>query len=180
MALQAEHLSLRTGQVRGAGVAALLRLLDGLADTVITMDPEVYCARLESRVSGSIGEHVRHCLDHVAALISADPTAQLSYDRRERGTTAETNPGVAIHQILQLKTALGLWSTRSMDEPIRIRSQVSSAGDSVTSWSTLGRELAFVLSHTIHHQAVIALLLTTHGVAVPERFGYAPSTPQRH
>jgi len=42
--------------------------------------------------------------------------------------------------------------------------------------TTVGRELAFVLSHTVHHNALIAVMAKTLGVPVPERFGYAPST----
>ena len=44
--------------------------------------------------------------------------------------------------------------------------------------STLGRELAFVISHTIHHNAAIALLV--HGLGhrrLPPRFGLAPGSP---
>jgi hypothetical protein len=40
--------------------------------------------------------------------------------------------------------------------------------------------LAFVVSHTIHHQAMIGVLLATRGHTVPHRFGLAPSTPNRH
>jgi hypothetical protein len=40
----------------------------------------------------------------------------------------------------------------------------------------VGRELAFVLSHTVHHNALIAIMAQTLGVPVPARFGYAPST----
>jgi hypothetical protein len=36
------------------------------------------------------------------------------------------------------------------------------------------------VSHTIHHQAIIGVLLAMHDVAVPERFGHSPSTPRRH
>ena len=36
---------------------------------------------------------------------------------------------------------------------------------------TLGRELVFVLQHTIHHQAIVALLLAARGIAIPPRFG---------
>ena len=57
---------------------------------------------------------------------------------------------------------------------------VSADGSSVSGWSTLARELAFVVSHTIHHQAIIGVLLAMHDVAVPERFGHSPSTPRRH
>ena len=38
----------------------------------------------------------------------------------------------------------------------------------MTGWSTLARELAFVVSHTIHHQAIIGVLLAIHGHAVPD------------
>jgi hypothetical protein len=42
--------------------------------------------------------------------------------------------------------------------------------------TTVGREFAFVLSHTVHHNALIAVIAKLLGVQVPERFGYAPST----
>jgi uncharacterized damage-inducible protein DinB len=42
--------------------------------------------------------------------------------------------------------------------------------------TTVGRELVFVLSHTVHHNALIAVMARTLGVSVPDRFGYAPST----
>jgi uncharacterized damage-inducible protein DinB len=158
---------------------ALWRLLDEL-DSLIEVAPEVYCARLAMNVSGTIGEHVRHCLDHVSALLTGDQSSMLSYDRRYRGTAVETDPAEALRQILQLKSALDVWSTRSLDEPIRVSSMISTSGDTVAGWSTLGRELAFVVSHTIHHQAIIAVLLAIHGHAVSERFGHSPSTPQRH
>ena len=44
--------------------------------------------------------------------------------------------------------------------------------------TSLGRELAFVVQHTIHHAALIAVLLDILGVRVPADFGYAPSTPR--
>lgn len=57
---------------------------------------------------------------------------------------------------------------------------MSEGAQPVIGWSTLARELAFVMSHTIHHQAIVALLLEQQGGGVPdERFGYAPSTPHR-
>jgi uncharacterized damage-inducible protein DinB len=159
---------------------ALRRLLDELDSLLSALAPDVYCARLAADVSGSIGEHVRHCLDHVSALIAADPSATLSYDRRHRGTAVETDPAEALRRIVQLKVALDSWAARSLDEPVRVTSMISPSGDAVTGWSTLARELAFVVSHTIHHQAIIGVLLAIHGHEVPERFGHSPSTPRRH
>jgi uncharacterized damage-inducible protein DinB len=159
---------------------ALWRLLDELELLLIEVAPGVYCARVATAVSGSIGEHVRHCLDHVAALLTADPSVTLSYDRRQRGTAVETDPADALRQIERLKGALTAWSARPLDEPIRVTSMISSSGDVVTGWSTLARELAFVVSHTVHHHAIIGVLLAIHGHGVPERFGHSPSTPRRH
>ena len=66
-----------------------------------------------------------------------------------------------------------------MDDPICVTSLVTPVGESLTGWSTLGRELAFVDSHTIHHQALIAVLLELADVPVPDDLGLAPSTPRR-
>ena len=42
--------------------------------------------------------------------------------------------------------------------------------------SSLARELQFLTSHTIHHFAVIALILRAMDVEVDREFGVAPST----
>jgi uncharacterized damage-inducible protein DinB len=159
---------------------ALWRLLDELETLLIEVAPALYCARFAADVSGTIGEHVRHCLDHVSALLTADPSAALSYDRRHRGTAVETDGSEALRQIQQLKDALNAWSRRSLDEPVRVTSMISSSGDGVSGWSTLARELAFVVSHTIHHYAIIGVLLAVHGHGVPAGFGHSPATPRRH
>ena len=164
---------------RQSPIAALEGVLEELASVVATLSPEVYGARLFPNASGSIGEHVRHCLDHVSALVSADPSSYLSYDRRERGTAVETDPVQALRciQLLRIKIAVGRWSTR-LDEPVCVMSTVARGGVMLSGMSTLGRELAFVLNHTIHHQAMIGLLATLLGCEVPDGFGFAPSTPR--
>ena len=164
--------------VSRAPFTALDRLLDDLGAVLIGVTPEIYTARAVVGVSGSIGEHVRHALDHIAALLSCPPAAMLTYDRRQRGTAVETDPSVALRHILRLKAALVPCAARSLDEPMQVAFMVSTSGESLASWSTLARELAFVFSHTIHHQAMIALLLSLQGLQTPDRFGYAPSTPR--
>lgn len=156
----------------------LRRQLDELASLVMTADAGAYIARPLSDVTGSIGEHIRHCLDHIAALVRSGPSQPLSYDRRERGTSIESDPAEALRHILRLKAALDRWDGRTLADPIHVTSLVA-PGQSVSGWSTLGREVAFVLSHTIHHLAVIAVLMAVQGLNVPERLGYAPSTPRR-
>lgn len=156
----------------------LIDRLDELGDALLATPGDVYRARIEPAVSGSIGEHVRHALDHIAAILSNDGVAPLTYDYRERGTAVETDPNAALRQIFRLKCGLERLRQKPMNEPIAVRTQISPTGAEIVTWSTVGRELAFVMSHTIHHQALIAVLLAWHGVGVAPRFGLAPSTPR--
>ena len=162
-----------------ASLTAHERALEGVAPVISALSPDAYRARPLPEVSGSIGEHVRHCLDHVDALVSADLSSDLSYDRRRRGTPVETDPSTALRtiQLLRIKIAVGRWSAAA-HEPIFVSSTISCDGDVATGMSTLAREMAFVLNHTIHHQATIGLLASLQGCAVPDGFGYAHSTPR--
>ena len=166
--------------VDASPVAALRDRIAELMRLVLTLSPDAYCAHT-SRVSGSVGEHVRHVLDHVSSLVAAGPSAVLSYDHRRRGTAVEADPGAAVREMMQLDAALERWADRSLDEPVTVAAVMSTDGQPVIGWSTLSREVAFVMSHTIHHQAIVALLLEQQGSHVlDERFGLAPSTPQRN
>ncbi|MGE3842962.1 MAG: DinB family protein [Vicinamibacterales bacterium] len=158
---------------------ALARRLGELTGIVGALPAAIFTARGPGGVSGSIGEHVRHCLDHVSAWIGARSGHTLTYDARHRGTTVETDTIRAVQELAAHVFALEQWRG-SLDEPIQVSSLLAPGGRPCISWSTMGRELAFVISHTVHHQAVIAVLLAMQDVAVPERFGYAASTPSRH
>ena len=173
------RLTTQSTVVPASPVTALRERLEDLMTLVLTLPANAYRAR-SSRVSGSVGEHVRHMLDHISALVSAIPSSVLSYDHRTRGTALETEPSVAVREMMRLDAALERWSERSLDEPVTVVAMMSADGQAVTGWSTLARELAFVVSHTVHHQAIVALLLEQLGLESPgERFGYAPSTPPR-
>jgi uncharacterized damage-inducible protein DinB len=147
-------------------------LLDG------TSDPD-YLSRPDGGVSGSVGAHVRHCLDHVRALLDAAAGGVLSYDRRERDPAVEHGRMQGILALNQQRERLVAMVGRAADQPVRLEALVDGAGGTVEVSSSLGRELVFMLQHTIHHQAIVALLLAGRGVAIPSRFGYAPSTLRR-
>lgn len=159
-------------------VWALWKRLDEIAALLLAIPAAAYTAPVEGHISGTLGAHVRHCLDHIAALVGSEPSKILSYDRRRRGTAIEADRSAALEHILRLKAALECWSARSLDEAVRVASQIDASGGAIVGWSTLGRELAFVLSHTIHHQATMAAVLALHGVGSPDGFGFAPSTPR--
>ena len=159
------------------GLLALIHSLDELSAILIPLDKATYGARLLPGVSGSIGEHVRHILDHVAAFVVPRSHALMTYDHRERGTPVETDPRAAQRMIVRLKNALADAQDEDLDTSIAVLSTLTRGEEPVLAWSTRKRELAFVISHTVHHQALIAVLLAIFGQGVPEAFGFAASTP---
>jgi len=63
-----------------------------------------------------------------------------------------------------------------LDRPVRVETLLETGETPLELQSTLGRELSFVISHTIHHNAVIGVFARTMDVSLPADFGFAPST----
>jgi hypothetical protein len=155
---------------------ALSELLDELAGVIRGLTPEGYALRPVGVMPSSIGAHVRHNLDHLAAVLFDPGCRSLDYDTRERGTAVETDPAAALRAIAGLRTRLGAIREECLDRPIELTFLPAAQGPAVRLTSSLGRELAYVISHTIHHNALIAAMVRTQGGTPPPRLGYAPST----
>ena len=159
---------------------ALIVLLEQLRGLLAAMPVDVYRACPVPRLSGSIGEHVRHCLDHVGALASAPVLVDLSYDHRQRGTNVEADPASAVEEIDRLASEIAAFGSGDLKRPITVSSILARGAAAEHSRSTIGRELAFVINHTTHHLAIVALLLDAIGWRCPDGLGVAPSSPTRH
>ena len=123
----------------------------------------------------SIGTHMRHNLDHFACFVLGVGSGRIDYDARKRNECLETNPAEAIILMEWLLQSLQLLEGRDLGEQITIC--MDDGGESAWSSSSLRRELQFLLSHTIHHYALIVAIATRHGHRqFPENFGIAPST----
>ena len=176
-----EHLVLapEDGRVDGrlpAAILPLVTVLRQLADVIRAMSDEQYRRMPVGVVSSNVGGHVRHCLDHVEALLAGIEEGELSYDHRRRGTEVETSRDAALDVIRRQERQMLAFPPHSERRPLRLSAMVSSSLPPTEVQTTVGRELAFVLSHTVHHNALIAVMALTLGVPVPDRFGYAPST----
>jgi uncharacterized damage-inducible protein DinB len=157
---------------------AVARCLTELAALLGRTSDSVYVSRPPGDLSGSIGAHVRHCLDHVLAVLDAGPSGVMSYDGRRRQRALEESRANGIAALRAAIARLEGVGSSADDRPLRLDAQLDRDGACVQVSSSVARELVFVLQHTIHHQAMVALLLADHGVAVPKTFGYAPSTPR--
>jgi uncharacterized damage-inducible protein DinB len=155
--------------------AALAEVLDQLAGVVAGLSDRSYAGADETG-GGSIGGHVRHCLDHVRLLLEGLDTGIVDYDRRERGTDIERDRRAACEKVQELVRRLRAAGDVRLDRALRVRSLLDDGGPSLEAPSSVGRELLFVLSHTIHHNAMIASAARRLGNPVPAFFGYAPGT----
>lgn len=159
-----------------AAILPIVAVLRQLTDVIGAMTDDQYRKRPVGVVSSNVGGHVRHCLDHVEALLAGLEEGELSYDHRRRGTEVETNREAALDVIRRQERQLLAFPPHAERRPLRLSALVSSSLPPTEVETTVGRELAFVLSHTVHHNALIAVMAQTLGVPVPDRFGYAPCT----
>jgi uncharacterized damage-inducible protein DinB len=158
------------------GVGPMVAVLRQLAEVLHHTTDRQYAQKPVGVVQSSMGGHVRHCLDHVDVLLAGMLTGEMSYEHRQRGTDVEVNRQAALREIARQEEALQGILDWQLDQSILLQVLTTANGPSVTVETSLGRELAFVLSHTIHHNALIGVMAKLLGIPTPERFGYAPST----
>jgi len=145
---------------------------------IARLDDSAYCEPLPPLSRSSVGAHVRHTLDHFTSLLHGVADGVVDYDRRERDTQIERDRASAVAAIRELERALAEAQLRS-DRDLSVLVDSGERGPRATSRSTLQRELQFCIAHTVHHYAIVALLLRARGIEVDAGFGVAPST-QKH
>jgi len=151
-------------------------LLEQAANLLKTIDSEVYSAAPGKIAKSGVGSHIRHCLDFYDCFLRGIAAGKIDYDCRERNEIIEQNLLAAQAKIENIISELRCLSGQ-MDEALMVKLEGDQAGNSsVWSISSIGRELQFLLSHTVHHFALIAMLLRIRGVEPAANFGIAPST----
>jgi hypothetical protein len=141
------------------------------------LDDVDYAMPAPGRTTGGIGGHVRHCLDHVSALLAATRSGLCAYDRRRRGTDVESSRTAAVDAITDAMIGVLGLDTPTLESEIFVETQLEAAGEMVITRSSVAREVVFLISHTIHHNAIVAQMLHARGIDVMPRFGLAPATP---
>lgn len=149
--------------------------LQTLKAILIQLSEKEYVLPLDLLDGISLGKHVRHTLEFHQCLMQDLNT--ISYDSRERNPVLESNPLSAIEQIDYLSGQL-----RFIEHDRALHLSVDYADTSTVVHSTLLRELAFLIEHTVHHFAIMRIALTAcfRGIAFEPTFGYADSTIRFH
>jgi len=123
------------------------------------------------------GAHLRHIIEHAEALVFPAQAGVVNYDSRLRDPALQASPVLAQQRLLALHERLDDWHAAMLDRPVQVLGLGGLSGDfSFSVVSSLGRELAFVASHTVHHFALLAAYFLQHGLSTPAHFGKAPAT----
>ncbi|MDA1045265.1 MAG: DinB family protein [Verrucomicrobia bacterium] len=147
-------------------IELVARLTD---DHYTKIDPPQY--------SSSVGAHMRHVLDHYFCFLEGLDKGRIDYADRARNPRLEHDRSFAVEQLRDTISRVCALASLDARHPLEMRIE----GDGVeghAAWavSTVGRELDFLLSHTIHHYGMVAIILRLQGVEPGAGFGVAPST----
>lgn len=159
-------------------------------EVVESIPPEVYANNVHPQFKSGAGKHFRHILDFYDRLLSGW-RGTIDYDCRTREARIEQDAAFAAETDRQIVSRLHDVETAAARShapgnsargsiggtPVTVRSEIRDANNNgLLVQSSLERELANLASHTVHHYALIALVLRLQGHETPKGFGIAPST----
>ena len=130
----------------------------------------------------AVGPHVRHIVEHYQALLDAiaNSTWCVDYDARSRDQRMQSEPAMtqaALRALTHKIAALAEDQSLTLDTPLCTRLKAGASGElELQVMTSLGRELLFLASHTVHHYALIGHYCRASGVDMGHDFGKAPAT----
>lgn len=135
------------------------------------LESETYVSPCAEVFSSSIGQHIRHCVEHYEEFLAAlRDNRAVDYDKRPRDLFVETDKSEALARLRKIREEF-----RKL--PVNCESlSIRDCEVDIASASSTSRELQFLVSHTVHHFALISVIAALHGIRAPEEFGIAPST----
>lgn len=125
---------------------------------------------------GGVGAHLRHALDHYDCFLAGVAAGTIDYDQRERDPEVELRRERALERLALAEAGLLRLRPFAAEHEVTVRLDSGERGGRCESRSTLARELQFLVSHTLHHFALVAFVLRLQGVEPGPEFGVAPST----
>ena len=150
--------------------------LQQATDLLSGMTPETFTHKNPPLYQNGVGPHLRHCVDHLELFLQGVADGRVDYDQRPRRDLQQQDPAAMCRWIGEQIEGLKGLNAEDLPRSLKIKMDCGSEMDDPWSGSTVLRELQFLISHTVHHFALIAMILRDQGLSVPEGFGVAPST----
>lgn len=152
-----------------AYIKQAIHLLKSIEDSAFTFsNPPLY--------QSGVGPHLRHCIEYYQSFGNNWKSGRIDYDERQRNNDIETNRQTAINEMECIIESLSEISEGDINRTIQTKMDCDDEDECPWCASTIKREFQFLISHTIHHFALIAIILKDQGIAPHEDFGVAPST----
>ncbi len=142
---------------------------------IISSEHYIYSENSSSPWMSGVGKHFRHLIDFYDRFFDQFPV--VNYDLRNRNIDIERDKSAAENKLNYFKEVLEDYKQKNINQEITLYQgdiPMKENRDKVD--STLGRELRYLIEHTVHHYAIIAMFLKHYGYSVPSEFGVAQST----
>ena len=137
-----------------------------------------YCKTDARCFRGAVGGHMRHCIDHYRSFLTGLRTGMVDYDDRARDPLIETDRASAMRELHVIVHQLSSLAEQDLHNSLLAKMDGGEQTGAAIPWTrtTVGRELQFLISHTVHHFALMAVMLRLQGFEPDAEFGIAPST----
>lgn len=153
-----------------------IHLLEQGANLLTQIDDQIFSSSVAGVSTVGIGSHLRHCLDFYDNFLRGIEVGKVDYDLRERNELIEKDRTVAMAKIRETADCLNRICVAGDNELLVKLEGEQVQSESAWSRSSIKRELQFLLSHTVHHYALINVLLRLQRFQPSADFGVAPST----
>lgn len=140
------------------------------------MDDDVYTHTNPPIYKSGIGDHYRHCVEHYISFLDGIDGRTIDYDARKRDKRISTDRLYAIEITVQLIEKLRGLDCEGASLKVKMDCRLDEEEGAVWTDSTPERDLQYLQAHTIHHYALIAMILRLQGQEPDKGFGVAPST----
>jgi hypothetical protein len=150
--------------------------LNEIKNVLIQLTNEQYTFKSTNLFGSTIGQHVRHILEIYQSVLNGFETKVINYDNRARNLLIETDTNIAIAVIDEI--CLKLTENQQNIQMVLEGNFCKKEGKQIKIETSLLRELAYCLEHSIHHQALIkvGLLEVKCLNFIDDTFGLAPAT----
>lgn len=141
-----------------------------IVDLIQQLSNEEFCKKHSELSEASIGEHTRHIIELYQCLLQNYENGCINYDLRKRNILIQTDVKEASKSIENL-----IISIEKENKNLTLTQGENS--NQLTIETNYYRELLYNLEHSIHHQALIKVVLQKFKhVKVSNDFGVARST----
>ena len=152
-------------------ISANIGSLTALKEVITECDDQAYQSIAKPAFQSSLGQHARHIVEHYQCFFSQmEEGKSLNYDLRCRDPRLDNERDTCIEEIDRLVSEFEAFQMIDFDL------KTSDDYSQYEARSSLCRELMFLVSHTEHHNAMIAAMKRISGDKVDASFGVANAT----